>query len=97
MAYGQQLLPDIAAQMLFLAILQLSVHPYFLAMMPIICIEMGHFVPHVATKMTASNPVAMEQAFAMVNKYMPGSVGLSVDDWMRMSSKDKWNIFYTLV
>ena len=98
MAYGKQLLPDTMAQLLCLTILQFSTHPYFGAMLPIMCHEMNHFIPFVYEKITIHRPDVAEKITSICNTYIPKATGMSAEDWQtRVSSREKWNIFYTMV
>ena len=98
MAYGKQLLPDPMAQLLCLTILQFSAHPYFGAMIPIICHEMNHFVPYVLDKIAIHKPDLAEMITNTCNTYFPKATGMTPEDWqLRVSAREKWNIFYTMV
>lgn len=95
--YLQRILPETHAQLLFLTIMQLSVHGYMLAMMPIFLLECAHFVPYAMNDLTVRQPAVLDKATMYINQYLPKAVGLSTEDWVGMPASDKWNIFYTLI
>lgn len=95
--YLQSILPQTHAQLLFLAVMQLSVHGYILAMMPLFLLELAHIVPLALNELTARQPALVERITGVINQQMPKAVGLPAEDWIAMHASDKWNIFYTLV
>lgn len=95
--YAQLVLPDGTTQLLFLALMQFSVHSYYLAMMPILLGEIGHLVPFYMAKMVTDQPALVDQIMDKVNQYIPPALGISVEQWVAMPDKSKWEIFYTIV
>lgn len=95
--YAQLVLPDGITQLMFLAVMQFAFHAYYLAMMPILLGEVAHIIPWYLVKMQKDSPDIVEKANAAVNQYIPPALGISVDQWVGMPAKAKWEIFNTIV
>ena len=95
--YLQRLLPDVYTQLLFLAIMQFSAHGYFLAMLPILLLDLAHLTPYMLRKMNSTSPSSIDQANTVIEGQIPKMLNISVEDWRLMPSSDKWNIFNTIM
>lgn len=95
--YFKKLLPDTYTQLLFLAVMQFSAHGYFLAMLPILLLDLAHLMPYILRKLTVSSPDTIEQMNTAIEGQVPKMINISVEDWRRMPVSDKWNILNTVI
>lgn len=95
--YLQRLLPDTYAQLLFLAVMQFSAHGYFLAMLPILLLDLAHLTPYILRQIANKSPEIIVKANAIIESQVPKMINLSIEDWNRMPVSDKWNIFNTVI